>query len=304
MSNQQQDTNKALAGTVALVTGASRGIGADVARRLGALGARVACVARTLNEGGSRIEGSLEKTVQGIREAGGDAVALTANLAVDDEVESLVDRVRQAMSDDVGILINNAAAGFFGPTAEMPTKRWRLSWTVNVDAPFTLVKSALPSMLARGSGRIVNISSGSAIGPGRGPYRSEEAPIGDTVYGAQKAALERFTQGLACELAGSGVGVAALAPSQVVPTPGALMNGMISGPDDPEAEPRDCIPEAVRLLVTQPVDEMSGQVVYSQQLLREHGLLDAGNGLGVDPSMPVSGYSTLWASDWPGRSHP
>ena len=101
-------------------------------------------------------------------------------------------------------------------------------------ATFLLSKLVLPGMLERGWGRIVNVTSESAIGPGAAPYSG--ALVGDTAYGAQKAAIERFSQGLAEEVYPDGVGVAAIAPSLIVPTPGALANGQITGVDDPRVE--------------------------------------------------------------------
>src|SRR5258705_11753898 len=97
------------------------------------------------------------------------------------------------------------------------------SWAVNFQAPFVLSQLVLRDMIFRKSGAIVNISSGSAIGPGRGPYPDNAAGArGGTCYGAEKAALERFTQGLAPEVFQYGSSVSALAPCQAVPTPGPL----------------------------------------------------------------------------------
>ena len=80
-------------------------------------------------------------------------------------------------------------------------------------------------------------------------------------------------------------------PSLIVPTPGALANAQIAGPDDPRAEDPAYMSEAVRLLVSDPLEDMAGRVVYSQQLLVEKGLLTGGGGLGVDPRRRVSGYA-------------
>lgn len=278
-----------LTGKAALVTGASRGIGADVARMLAREGARVVCCARTAREGEHPLEGSLDGTVASIREAGGEAMAVAANLARDEECEAVVAAAREAFGT-VDVLINNAAVAFFGPTVKLPVSRWLASWRVTVHATFLLSRLVLPDMLERGWGRIVNISSESAIGPGRGPYPGGEI-VGDTTYGAQKAAIERLSQGWAEEVYPRGVGIAAIAPSLIVPTPGALANAQISGPDDPRAEDPAHMPEAIRLLATVPLDEMAGRVVYSQQLLTEYGRLAAGDGLGVDAMRRVSGYA-------------
>ncbi len=271
------------------MTGASRGIGAGIARMLARESARVVCCARTEREGEHPLEGSLEGTVAAIRAAGGQAVAVAANLARDEDCEHVVATARDVYGP-VDILVNNAAVAFFGPAKDLPASRWLVSWRVTVHAPFLLMTLVLPDMLERGWGRIVNITSESAIGPGAGPYLGGET-VGDAAYGAQKAALERLTQGLAEEVYPGGVGVAALAPSLIVPTPGALANAQIAGPDDPRAEDPAYMSEAVRLLVSDPLEDMAGRVVYSQQLLVEKGLLTGGGGLGVDPRRRVSGYA-------------
>ncbi|NUT57202.1 MAG: SDR family NAD(P)-dependent oxidoreductase [Thermoleophilia bacterium] len=277
-----------LNGRVALVTGASRGIGADVARMLAAEGAEVVCCARTAHDGEHPLEGSLEGTVAAIRAAGGTAIAVQANLARDEDCERVVEEARAAYGP-VDILINNAAVAFVGPTVDLPVSRWTVSWRVTVHATFLLSKLVLPAMIEQGRGRIVNVTSESAIGPGATPYTGGEI-VGDTAYGAQKAAIERFTQGLAEEVYPSGVGVAAIAPSLIVPTPGALANAQITGADDPRAEDPAFMPMAIRLLVSDPLERMAGRVLYSQQLLLEQGLIESGSGLGVDPGRRVTGY--------------
>ena len=278
-----------LEGKVAIVTGASRGIGANVARVLSRQGAAVVCCARTAREGDHPLEGSLDGTVASIREAGGEAFSVMANLARDEDCEAVVAAANDAFGP-VDVLINNAAVAFFGRTVDLPVSRWMASWRVTVHATFLLSKLVLPGMIERGWGRIVNVSSESAIGPGAAPYPGTET-IGDTTYGAQKAAIERLSQGWAEEVYPHGVGIAAIAPSLIVPTPGALANAQITGPEDPRAEDPAHMPEAIRLLVTLPLGEMSGRMVYSQQLLIEQGLLSDGGGLGVDPSRRVSGYA-------------
>jgi NAD(P)-dependent dehydrogenase (short-subunit alcohol dehydrogenase family) len=272
-----------LTGRAALVTGASRGIGADVARMLAREGAAVVCCARTAHDGEHPLEGSLDGTVAAIRAAGGEATAVQANLARDEDCERVVEA-----AGPVDILINNAAVAFFGPLKDLPPSRWNVSWRVTVHAPFLLSQLVLPGMIERGWGRIVNVTSESAIGPGAAPWSGEL--VGDTAYGAQKAAIERLTQGLAQEVYANGVGVAAIAPSLIVPSPGALANAQITGADDPRAEDPAYMPEAIRVLVSDPLERMAGRVVYSQQLLLEHGLIETGDGLGVDPERRVTGY--------------
>src|SRR5438094_658589 len=194
-----------LDGKVVVITGASRGIGAEIARLFAAEGGRVICAARTLREGDHQMAGSLETTVTDIRAAGGEARAVAANIAEPAECERLIGAAREAYGP-VDVLVNNAALTYYLPTKDYPLNRWLRSWAVNFHAPFVLSQLVLADMIARRSGAIVNISSGAAIGPGRGPYLDPSVGTrGGTCYGAEKAALERFTQGLASEVYQHGV---------------------------------------------------------------------------------------------------
>ncbi|HEX5529067.1 MAG TPA: SDR family NAD(P)-dependent oxidoreductase, partial [Methylomirabilota bacterium] len=280
-----------LDGKVVVVTGASRGIGADIARLFAAEGGRVVCAARTVQEGQHPFAGSLESTVAAIREADGDAHAVGANISEPAECERLIHETH-ARYGPVDVLVNNAALTYYVPIKDYPVSKWLRSWAVNFHAPFILSQLVLADMIPRGRGAIVNISSGSAIGPGRGPYLDPAVGArGGTCYGAEKAALERFTQGLASEVYQHGISVTSLAPSQVVPTPGTVYHRLVSSLDDPRGEPPILMARAALLLATEPLERVSGRVTYSQQILREFGWIEAARGRGVDSR--GSGYSEI-----------
>lgn len=280
-----------LDGKVVVVTGASRGIGADVARLFAAEGGRIVCAARTLQEGQHPLAGSLETTVQAIRDAGGLAHPIAANIAEPAECERLIESAR-ARYGPVDVLVNNAALTYYIPVKDYPISKWLRSWAVNFQAPFILSQLVLADMIPRRTGAIVNISSGSAIGPGRGPYPDPSVGArGGTCYGSEKAALERFTQGLASEVYQYGVSVTSVAPSQVVPTPGTVYHRLVSGLDDPRGEPPLLMAQAALLLATEPLDRVTGRVAYSQQILREFGWIEQARGRGVDSR--GSGYSEI-----------
>jgi NAD(P)-dependent dehydrogenase (short-subunit alcohol dehydrogenase family) len=162
------------------------------------------------------------------------------------------------------------------------------AFAVNVHGPFLLSQLVLPDMIERRSGAIVNISSEAAVGPGRGPY-SEPAIVGSTLYGATKAAVERFTQGLAEEVYPYGISVTCVSPSTGVVTPGGLHHGIFKGPHDPRAEPPEMMTKAVLLLATEPLDKVTGRVTYCQAILEEFGWIPEARGCGID--RPGSGFS-------------
>jgi NAD(P)-dependent dehydrogenase (short-subunit alcohol dehydrogenase family) len=280
-----------LSDKVVVVTGASRGIGAEIARLFAAEGGRVVCAARTLREGDHPFAGALETTVQEIRAAGGEAHAVAANIADPAECEKLIATARD-LCGPVDVLVNNAALTYYIPIKDYALNKWIRSWQVNLHAPFYLSQLVLADMIPRRRGAIVNISSGAAIGPGRGPYNDPAAAArGGTCYGAEKAALERFTQGLASEVYQHGISVTSLAPSQVVPTPGTVHHKLVASMDDPKGEPPHLMAQAALLLATEPVDTISGRVTYSQQILKEFGWITEAKGRGV--TTRGSGYSEI-----------
>ncbi len=278
-----------LDGKTVIVTGASRGIGAEIARLFAAEGGRVACVARTLREGDHPLEGSLDHTVASIREAGGEAIAVAADISEYEQCVRAVEETRAAYGP-IDVLVNNAALTYFIPIKDYPVNKWHRSIAVNFHAPFYLSQLVLQDMIPRKQGAIVNISSGAAIGPGRGPY-PENIGRGGTLYGAEKAALERFTQGLASEVYHDGVSVTCVSPSQVVPTPGTVFHHLVTGMDDPRGEPPLLMAQAALLLATEPKEKVAGRVTYSQEILLEFGWIREGRGIGVDRK--GSGYSQI-----------
>ncbi len=278
-----------LDGKVVVVTGASRGIGKEIAEVFAAEGGKVVCAARTLKEGDHPLEGSLEHTVEGIKAAGNEASAVAVDISDYDECVKLIDQTHQIYGP-VDVLVNNAALTYFIPIADYPVSRWHRSFAVNFHAPFYLSQLALKDMLPRKSGSIVNISSGAAIGPGRGPYK-DPPRNGGTLYGAEKAALERFTQGLANEVYQDGISVTCVSPSQVVPTPGTVHHHLVESLTDPRGEPPELMAKSALLLATEPLDKVTGRVTYSQEILQEFGWIKDGKGTGIDRK--GSGYSQI-----------
>jgi NAD(P)-dependent dehydrogenase (short-subunit alcohol dehydrogenase family) len=243
-----------------------------------------------LNEGDHNLEGSLARTVAAIQDAGGRAAAFAADVSSESDCQALVDGARAAFGP-VDILINNAALSYFLPISAFATSRWMRAFAVNVHGPFMLSKMVLPEMEDSGlGGAIVNIGSGAAIGPGRGPYDTKAR--GGTMYGATKAALERFTQGLAEEVAPCGnIAISCVSPSKVVPTPGTVYHHLVDGLDDPRGEPPALMAQASLLLASEDASKVNGRVTYSQQILGEFGWIENPVGRGIDTA--GSGYSQV-----------
>ncbi len=258
-----------LDGKVTIVTGASRGIGKSIAKLFAAEGANVVCAARTLTEGGQFFEGCLETTVAEIEQAGGRALPIQCDISTEENCDLLIDATKREFGR-IDVLVNNAVHAPHVLVKDFPVDQWMAGFAVGIQAPFILSRKVLPEMIERGSGAIVNITSGASIGPGRGPYGVDPNSVeGNTMYGTVKAALERFTQGLASEVYENGITVAALSPSRVVPTPGTIYMGLVSGPEDPKGEPPGMTSKAVLLLATGPLDKVTGWVTSTEQVLAE-----------------------------------
>ena len=261
-----------LEGKLAVVTGASRGIGAEIARRFGAEGAMVAVTARTTEAGQSPFDGTLAETVDAIEQAGGRACPFAADLNLPGDRERLVGEVQRTLGDP-DILVNNAAVTFLRPPATFPRRRADVMFEVQVLAPMDLAQRFLPAMQKRGSGWILNISSGAAQHP-RKPYVAMASNF--TVYGMCKAALERFTTGLACEVSADGIAVNALSPAGLVRTAGTGAHKLEERNPNVKLEAPAVMAEAALALCSGDPGELTGRVVYSQPLLKELGRSVAG----------------------------
>jgi citronellol/citronellal dehydrogenase len=251
-----------LDGRVALVSGASRGLGAAIAGRLAMEGALVAAVARTLDPD-PRYRGTLGETVEAIRAVGGTAEAFQADLSKTDQRHALVAAVAERLGP-VDILVNNAAVTFFAPVEAFPLKRLDLMLEVQVRAPLELVQLVLPGMYERGQGWILNISSRGAEIPAGPPYPDWEL-TGVSAYGGVKAMLERMTVTMAAEGYAHGVRANTLAPFHNVATPGAGSHDLVENYD---TEDPDVIAEAALALVE---GDLTGRIALSQTLLKELG---------------------------------
>jgi NAD(P)-dependent dehydrogenase (short-subunit alcohol dehydrogenase family) len=281
----------ALEGRVAVVTGASRGLGKAIARGLAHEGAAVAVVARTEQVWDARLPGTIFETVEEIEREGGRAVAIRADLLVPQDRARLIEEARAALGP-ITLLVNNAAFTAPGrppkPGSEAPAARdpasiratktagdgaapAKVDWptflgtrpgayerhfTIGPFASYELMQLVVPDMIAAGYGSIVNITSGASRMPGDGPYpdRREGVLAG---YGGSKAALEHLTRCAAYDLVDQHIAVNSLSPSKAILTPGVNYYSKVF--DDLGSE--EDFAQAVVILANADPDTVTGKVM-------------------------------------------
>lgn len=254
-------------GKVALVTGASRGLGKAIALRLADAGARVAITARTL-EPDEKYVGSLQETCREIQASGGTAFAVRADISRPEDREHMMGQVVGSLGPP-DILVNNAAVTFLRPLDEFAVSRARLMLEMHVLAPLHLTQLVVGSMRERGRGWILNLTSLAGERPSGPPFGEFDVSAGFGLYGTAKAALDRLTLSLAAELHASGIAVNAAAPSKPVPTPGA---GVLDLARE-DTEDIGLITETALILCTGDPATLTGRIAYTQPFLKEMGRL-------------------------------
>ena len=265
---QERLDGQRLEGKVAVITGASRGIGTAIARRLASEGATVACTARTLDPDPKYV-GTLRDTVEMITSTGGKAGAFKGDISNAEDRARLIDEVHTSLGP-IDILINNAAVTFFVPIDSFPEKRFKLMMETQVWAAIDLAQRVIPDMRSRGAGWILNISSRAAVKPTGPPFDSWYSDGASSVYGLCKAALERLSLGMAAELYRDNIAVNTLAPWDNVATPGAGNHDLV---EDFKLEPEEIIAQAALELCAGNPQQLTGRVAYSQPLLAELGIV-------------------------------
>ncbi len=216
-----------LAGQVAVVTGASRGIGLAIARRLGQMGARVSLCARNA--------ANLERAASDLRAAGIQVLALRTDVTRGDEVASLVSETQREFGP-VDILVNNAGIGIFGPFQEQTEADWNAIMDTNLKSVFLVSRAVAPGMIRRKTGHIINIGS----------LAGKSAFANGAVYCASKWGLLGLTGCMAEELRAHGIRVSAICPGSV-----ATEFSPHAGKDPARMLQPEDVAHAVAALVTQ-----------------------------------------------------
>jgi NAD(P)-dependent dehydrogenase (short-subunit alcohol dehydrogenase family) len=229
-------------GQAAIVTGASRGVGAALAVALAEAGAAVACAARATDAAPLSLPGTIDDTVRRANAAGaaggGRAIAVPTNLARDEDVVAMVATTVEAFGR-LDILVNNAAITFPGDL-ELPMKRFGLILDVDLRAPLLAIIEARPHLARGGRGRVVNVSSRAAL---------EYFP-GMMAYGMAKLAMEHMTISCAAQLAPEGIAVNTFRIDVPVASEGFVMNS--PGVDTSDWEPCEVAAEGILWMLSQP----------------------------------------------------
>ena len=254
-----------LSGKVAIVTGASRGIGKDIALGLARCGAAVVVAARTETDK-EGLPGTIYKTLEQIHEMGGEGLAVQTDVTSEESVQQMV----QKALDELGrmdILVNNAGINFFYPTVDMPLKRWDLTLRVNLYGTFICSKAVLPMMIEQRSGSIINITS-----HGRRtvePIKLLDVVAGAvTAYEAAKGGIERFTTALAIELSEYNIAVNCIKPEHGVATEGIKF--WSSNRDWTGWATSEAMVKAAAFLATQDASGVNGVVITAEELAELH----------------------------------
>ena len=250
MNAEPPPQTNVLRGQVAMVTGAGRGIGRAIALALAGAGARVALAARSREQ--------LDETAALIQRAGGQALAIPADVADPLAVAALVEATTRRFGPP-DLLVNNAGIAHKEAALwELEADEWWRVLEVNVRGPFLCARAVLPSMLARQSGRIINVASN---GGGR-PLPTSSG------YSVSKAALLRLTDNLAAMVAGRGVSVFAISPGLVHT---AMTDRVTLFKDVPRSEwtPPERAAELCAFLATGAADRLSGRYIHVDDDVRD-----------------------------------
>ena len=264
-----------LTNEVAVVTGATRGLGRAVATQLAEAGAKVVVVGRSTNSAPHKIlPGTLEEVEGDLKGRGAEVLAVRADLSKAEEAQKVVDETL-AWAGRCDVLVTNAsytpAGGFF----EVPSSRWTTGWNITVLSTVILMQGFLQSMLDRAHGRILHVGSESAKYAPEIPLDWRRRPDGQgtpLLYGVTKSALERLTRGMHDAFGGQGVTVTNLRAGQMASESWHVMTGQMGLPNDPSHVHTPDEIAAGTLWLLEHADEYDGRIV-DFHLLEEKGAI-------------------------------
>jgi len=251
-----------LKGKVAIVTGASRGLGKAIALGFAKEGAVVVVAARSEVEN-PRLEGTIYKTVEEIKALGQKALPVKCDVTNEQSVAAMVKQAEKEFGP-IDILVNNAGIAFVNSITETPLKLWELVLRVNLVGAFLCSKEVIPGMIKQRHGSVINISSLAANDRGGGIV-----PTG-VAYGVSKAGLDRFTWGLASEVGQYNIAVNAIKPLRVVDTEGQRF--WLPNADKSQWQTPDKMVACAIFLAQQDAKVVTGTVATDDELFAWHGL--------------------------------
>jgi NAD(P)-dependent dehydrogenase (short-subunit alcohol dehydrogenase family) len=245
---------QSLDGKVAFVAGASRGIGATIAKSLAAAGASVAVAARSEQLG--KLPGIRGSVAAAITESGGRALPVPCDVTSEESVNAAVEAT-VAEFGGIDILVANAGVLWLGPIESTPLKRWQLCLDVNLTGVFLVTKAVIPHVRARGGGSLMAITT-------TGVTMIDQ---GANAYWVSKAAAERLYLGLAADLKPDNIAVNCLSPSRVVLTEGWQAGGAGFEIPPEMVEPPEAMGQAAVLLAQQDAGGITGTIQRSEELI-------------------------------------
>ena len=258
---------------VALITGASRGIGAEIALALAKAGCNVACADRSTRSNPDRIPGVVEDTVEKAKALGVDALAIPTNLVEINQVQRMIE-ITNAHFGGIDILINNAAITAIGDLS-IDLKLHKLIMDVNLQAPMVAIRECVPFFQKRGGGSVINISSVAALYP----------EAGQMSYGISKAGLERLTVDAANQLYADNIAVNCFRIDLPVASEGLIANA--PGVPRENWESCDVVAEGVLWALRQD-SNYSGQLISMANLRKTQGIMNSKAKKAFSANVPTS----------------
>ncbi len=269
-----------LKGKVAIITGASRGIGKAIALKLAAQGVNIAVGAKTVKST-PKTPGTIFDTAREVEALGAQALAVQTDVRFEDQIAELVRKTYERFGR-IDIVVNNAGAILWLPVEELPVKRFDLMMQLNCRAPFILCHEAIPLMKESGSGHVINMSPPL-------DWLPVKAWAGKTAYMMSKLGMTHLTLGLAEEVRKYGIAVNSLWPAGIVDTQATRVFASMLGIDESvKWYSPEMVADAVLEIVGTPPDALTGQRLIVEEFLRSRGYGDL-SGYEVEPPVAGSG---------------